>query len=218
MDSRFPRDLLVLIVVIGLFGPGCGHRKRGSPTDGGVANGEYTNSFFGFALPVPNGWTVASQEALDAAAKGGKLAETADERLKASLKSTKKKMYTLVMFSEHPFGAAVPVNPSIVCAATTLNNLPAIRTGRDYLSTMREVVQRSNTGLQSRGLPQETQLGGCSFYRVQYGLGTPSGIMVEQAYYATVSSDRYALAFIVSGGSKDDLARVEAKLKNLRFQ
>lgn len=221
MKSRIAGGALVLAVVIGLVAAGCGQRRRGSPSDGGVAGGEYTNGFFGFALPVPSGWSIAPKEALAATAKTGQelLAESGDKRIKAALKSAEKKTHNLLLLSEHPFGAAVPFNANIIGVAESVRHAPGVKTGGDYLFHMRNVLKASNAGLKSRGEPKETQLGKRTFYREQYfaDMGGITGIPVEQAYYVTVL-DGYALAFIVSAGSKDDLPRVEASLQDLRFQ
>ena len=209
---------LVLAVVIALAGAGCATLQHKSPADGGVAGGEYTNSFFGFALPIPNGWSVAPQEALNATVKMGSemLTESADKRVKAALKAAEKKTHNLMLMSEHPLGAAVPFNANIIGVAELVRHTPGVKTGADYLFHMRNVLKMSNVGLQSRGEPKETQLGKRTFYHEQYYSGTTSP-SVEQAYYVTVL-DGYALALIVSAASQDDLPRVEATLKDLRFQ
>ena len=203
-----------MAVVLGLVATGCGKRRQGSPTDGGLAGGEYTNRYFGFAFPVPKGWTVAPQEAVKETTRSGRemLAESADKRLKAALEEAEKKTHTLLLISEHPLEATVAFNANIIVAAESVRRVRRMKTGADYLNQMRTVMKLANTGSTSRGAPKEMQLGGRTFYREQYVTGT-----VEQAYYVSIL-DGYAVAFIVSAENKDDLSRVEVALKDLRFQ
>src|SRR2546422_8933961 len=129
--------LLGLALAAGLALAGCGQAQRGSPTDGRVVAGQYTNSFFGFAMTLPAGWTTASNAVLEQVQRSGlqTLANAnRDQELKRKIEASAQSSHQLLLASEKPWGTATTSNPSLIVAAEKLSPSAGMRTGQDYLA------------------------------------------------------------------------------------
>ncbi|HET6384401.1 MAG TPA: hypothetical protein VFJ58_13490 [Armatimonadota bacterium] len=206
--------ILAILTACGLTA-GCGG-SASSPADGSVTNGVYKNSFFGLSMPIPNGWTIASQETEQhLSALGGRLVAGNNKSMQASMDAAKTGTYHLLNVSEHPIGAPVVYNPSVIVMAESEAAYPGIQTGSDFLFQLKRLLEHSALRWRAVGSSVPETVGGKSFYRLD-GTMQVMGMTVWQSYFVTIDR-RYALSFIISAGSADQLAQMRKIVHAVTF-
>jgi hypothetical protein len=197
---------VALFISIAVITVACGTADQPSPTDGTLTETAYENTYFGFTLPLPSGWSVATPETEEHLRKMGTKAMTADDpQLQASVDAASAKTFQLLTVSEHPVGAPVPFNPMIVVMAENIAYAPGIKTGADYLFHLGAILERSSVPFEARGEVSAVELGGRTFHRKDFEIAPPSGI--TQTYVAAREGE-HVLVFILT-------VRDQAELENL---
>jgi hypothetical protein len=162
-----------------------------------IQDGTYVNRHFEFKFTYPKDWTVHGKETDERMRELGKEmaanAGTSKEQLEVALKST----YTLLTVFRHPVGTpGITSNPVVLVMAEKVSHAPGIKTGKDYLLNVRELMRR--TGAQVLpDEPKEFTFAGRQFFRDDYGVEI-NRAKVSQAYFAQVMKG-YALVFIFMG-------------------
>lgn len=186
------------------------------PDDGELSETHYENLYFGFRLPLPEGWNVVPRSAEEHLRELGQEALAGDETppdpgAQASLERT----YQLLMLAQHPVGTAVPFNPMILVVAEGVGHAPAVQSGGDYLRQLRAILTRSQIAYEPVGEAIPYELGGHTFHRQDFAVAPPSGIL--QAYVFTRDRD-YALGFIVTGRNEAMLDELLQHVSQVEFQ
>jgi len=126
------------------------------------------------------------------------------ESLDVALKST----YTLLTVFRHPIGTpGITSNPAILIIAEKVSHAPGIKTGKDYLLNVRELMKRTGAQILPAE-PKEFTFAGRQFFRDDYGVEINGG-KITQAYFAQVMKG-YALVFIFMGPDQktvDEMAK-----------
>jgi hypothetical protein len=177
----------------------CFSANAQSEIDRGVVHdGTYINSSFGFSYKYPKDWVVhgdATNERIRELGKekivqSGAISETSAE---VSLKHT----YHLLTVFRQPVGTpGIAINPAVLVIAEKVTHAPGIKSGKDYLLNVRELLRKSETQFLLKE-PAECQFGGWQFFRDDYGAGT-NGVPAVQSYFASIANG-YAVVFIFMG-------------------
>jgi hypothetical protein len=224
MSKTFKISLLLLIPVIGLaLLPLCGCKKivtaiETSEIDfGTTTNSVYQNNYFGLSVTFPQDWSIQDQaEQRRLAAAGGKLMYGNDANKEAVLKAAELQTVNMFAVFEHPVGAPVPFNPSVLAMAENVSAFPGIKNGSDYLY---HVKTQLTSGRMEVSFPKDiytTQLGGKDFSVMETSI-TVGEKTVNQKYYVSVVKG-YALAFITSYNTDEDAAALQKILDSVTFK
>src|SRR4029434_9778884 len=106
---------------------GCGKKASDEIDYGAVKNSVYHNEYFGLNLALPSEWSVQDQEMRQrVAATGVKMVAGDDKNFRAALKASEQQTVHLLMAFQHPVGSPVAYNPSIMCMAERVRDMPGI--------------------------------------------------------------------------------------------
>ncbi len=204
-----------LFISIAVITMACGTADRRSPTDGTLTDTTYENTYFGFSLPLPAGWSVATPQAEDYFREVGQKAIAGDDPLlQASVEASVANTFQLLTVSEHPVGAAVAFNPMIVVMAESVSHAPGIKTGADYLFHLGNVLERSPIAYETIGEVSAIELGGRSFHRKDFGFSSLAG--VRQSYIFAREGE-YVFGFVLSAQDQNELEGLLGLVSQIRF-
>jgi hypothetical protein len=207
---------VALFISIALITMACGSADQRSPNDGTLTDAAYENTYFGFTLPLPTGWSVATpQTEAHLIEVGRRTLADADELLQAGIEAASAKSFQLLTVSEHPVGAPVPFNPMIIVAAESVAHAPGVKTGADYLFHLRGVLESSSVPYEPRGEIVAFDLGGRPFHRRDFEVSPPSGI--TQSYIFAREGD-YALGFILTARDQSELEHLLGLVSKVHFR
>lgn len=196
---------------------GCEKKASDEIDFGGIKNSVYQNKYFGLAVKLPSEWSVLDQEAQQLLVEmGGKMAAGTDKNLKAVIKASE--MQTVYLFTafKHPLGAPVTFNPSIICLAERVRQMPGIKRGKDYLFHARKLLE---SGQIEYSFPSEisTESVGGQDFDVMHAEMLMRGKAVRQDYYAKIMKG-YALAFIVSFTTDEEKSSLQDILRSVTIK
>jgi len=207
---------IALFLSIAVIAMACGTADQPSPNDGTLTDAAYENAYFGFTLPLPTGWAVATPQTEEHLREVGmRTVAAADPLLRANIEAASAKSFQLLTVSEHPVGAAVAFNPMIIVAAENIAHAPGVKTGADYLFHLRGVLESSSIPYEPRGEISAFDLGGRSFHRRDFEVSPPSGI--TQAYIFA-REGKYALGFILTARDQTELEHLLSLVSKIHFR
>ena len=183
------------------------------PRSGSLTDNTYRNAFFGFTLDIPAGWSVASSETEDHIRDVGSRAVAGEDPvLKAAVEASEP--IQLLTATEHPVGATVAFNPSLMVVAENVSHAPGMATGADFLFHMQSLLERSPMPYRPLGEPAEVDLDGRSYSRRDFLLSVEPGI--RQSYLAAREGD-YVLVFILTAHDEASLASLSETVAGIDF-
>ena len=189
----------------------CERSDRLDPRSGSLTDTTYQNTFFGFTLQIPAGWSVASSQTEERMrAIGSRAVAGEDPVLKAAIETSQP--IQLLTLTERPVGAPVAFNSSLIVVAENVSHAPGIRTGADYLFHIETLLERSPIPYQPLGEVGEMDLDGHSFSRRDFLISSQPGI--RQSYFVAREGE-FVLAFIVTAQDEatvNSLSEVLAKI------
>jgi hypothetical protein len=205
---------------------GCHRKKSGSPMDGHLSAGLYTNSFFGFTVTVPTNWIVLNRTDI----------ETAPSRPAPPPKQVRNPMtgqmidlpdmdtYDLItlvqstnLFPDVTLTALGTTNCAFSVLGQYVTPFEEIHTGKDYLGMLVGVfaiLQAPNQEFRSAG-PSEVPVGGRKFYRDTFRRNMKT-VQVSQRIYARVEAG-YALIFVLTAPTESELDKLEQIMTTAQF-
>jgi hypothetical protein len=183
---------------------------------GSITDSVYENRYFGFSLRLPEGWFVQNRAGLERIQETGKdLLSGDDKSLKSLFEAGEKSSFNLLGIHQHPPGAPVDFNPTLLCVAEKTEQFPGIAKGADYLFHAKRTLQ---IGAVDAKFPKDVysmEIGGKSFdtldIELRFGPAT-----VKEKMLATLIKD-YALAFIIVYDTNDHYNTLLDILNTVRF-
>ena len=209
--------VLVLFIATMMFSMGCGKKAADEIDFGAVKDSIYQNEYFGLTVGLPRDWSVLDQEARQRLMeRGGKMVSGDDKNLKAALKASEMTTVNLFAAFKHPIDSPVSSNPSIMCVAERVREIPGIKKGADYLFHSKRVLE---SGQLQVAFPKEisTESIGGQEFDVMYMEMPYAGRTIQQKHYAAIMKG-YALAFIVSFTTDEEEAALQNILKTAAFK
>jgi hypothetical protein len=208
---------LLILGIISILVASCNNSVATStPDEGVISNNVYENKYFSFSLPLPDGWAVADSKAKESMRQTSKeLVAKDDPALEAAMNKAEQTTYQLLTLSEKPIGTSPSPNPSIIVGAEKVSQVPSIKNGNDYISQATKILIQQ---LPYEPLEKiyEYDLAGKPFYRTDLVLNTQVG-RLNQSYISMVSKE-YALTFILTGQTKEEISRLENIIKAGNFE
>ena len=211
------KSILALLIATMAFSSGCDRKASDEIDFGTVKNSTYQNDYFGLSIQVPDDWSIQDQESQKRLMDlGGKVIAGEDKILSAVLKASELQTVNLLAAFKHPIGAPVPYNPSIMCIAERIRNMPGIKRGKDYHFHSKKFLQSSHLSV---SFPREVfteQLDGKDFDIMPLEMSI-AGLTVQQKQYVAITKG-YALVIIASYTSDEEEADLNKILQSVRFQ
>jgi hypothetical protein len=109
--------------------------------------------------------------------------------MKALLDASMKSTLTLFSFFELPPGTPGKNNPSVMSTAEYILAYPGIKTGCDYLASMKQLIARSQMQMQFEESCQTEKLGSSTFGFVNASIEIGPDKVVRQRYWACRKGD-----------------------------
>jgi hypothetical protein len=187
----------------------------GVPDNGKVAGDVYENSYFSFRYTMPRNWTVHGEETNKALQQiGNEIISGEDENKKARMRAAEKRTYNLLTVFEYPLGTPGKDNAGLQLIAEGVSFAPGIKTGADYIWTLKQVLKNSAAQVSYDGEPAEVKLSGVTFFR-QSLANTVGTVLVYETIFSTVAKG-YALSFIFTARSKEKLEEVTRSMSSFQ--
>lgn len=208
--------IIVLLLVVLTFSTSCKSKKTISM--GKMDGNTYKNDYFGLSLEIPNGWIIASDEEKAALTNTSKeLIANGDENLKKDFDLAKVKTLNLVYSFKHPLNYTGGFNSNFFCVAENLSliNSLTVKSGADYLKLSKALMEKTNIPYSFHEITSE-EIGGKHFDVMEADVDY-QGIKIYQKYYSAII-DRYALSFIMSYTTEDDLNELNNILTSIKFE
>ena len=182
-----------------------------------IINSIYKNKYFGFSITVPSDWSIQDQnnrqQMMDA---GAKTFAGEDPNLKAAVEASQLQTVNLLTVTKYPLGSPVSFNPNIVCVAERVDDMPEIKSGKDYLLNARKFLE---SGQMTYSFPREISTAklGDKEFDLLFAELTTAGIKVQQKYH-TVIMKGYALVFIESFTNAEEESYLGNILRSVSFK
>ena len=137
------------------------------------------------SIDLPKDWNVQSREQMKEIASRGTNAIAGDDKIKkVELKAAQINVANLLAVFKYKLGTVADFNPSLSMVAENVRSHPNIKTGSDYLSQARKVLESST--LKYDSLPEnfiKQEINGTEFYRMDVQL---TRMEIKQSYYVTI--------------------------------
>lgn len=209
---------VLLALILLSVAPNCLSQVQTDFDYGIVANGRYTNRFFGIEMTLPQDWVVQSREQVDRMNQLGKDLFTGDDaKLKAVVKASQVNSATLLTLFKYEKGSPVTYNANMLIIAENIKNLPGIKSGKDYLFQAHRVLEMGQFKYDhvDSEFAKET-INGIEFYKMNAEV-TYMGIKITQTYYSTVIN-KFAFSFIISYASDEQKNELIYSLNSLKYK
>ena len=115
----------------------------------------------------------------------------------------------------HPLGAAVDFNPSFVCVAEKVSQLPGIKRGSDYLFHARKLIEMGQLKYTFDDDMHSEKIGGVEFDLLNAHLDLKN-VALTQKYFASIRKG-YALCFVLSSHTDEAAKELRGILQTLKF-
>lgn len=204
------------ILILSVLFFGCRKKASEEIDFGTFSNSVYTNKYFGVTVTIPPEWNIQSQESQQRLMKtGARIMAGDDKNFKAIVKASELQTVNLFTVCEHPLGAPVPFNSSLLGMAEMVRELPGIKRGKDYLFQMRKTMEGGQIQFSFPKDVYSEQLGEVEFDVLDSEMKY-SGKTIKQKYYSTIKKG-YALCFILSFGTADEEVALRKILDTVAF-
>src|SRR5262245_39170758 len=184
---------------------------------GKVDANTYFDKQFGLTITAPEGWYVADTEMTQSVMDAGAdlMSAESDARTKAMMSAALKRTRNLFTFIEHPPGAPVDSNASMMGVAENVGVLPGIKNGQDYFFHMRKLFQQTNAPVEVVGDYRSRKIGGQMFDRMDLKM-TVMGQTVLQRVYAA-RHDEWIVGIVQAYQTDEQLAQLDKTLESIRL-
>lgn len=191
--------------------------KSGEDMLGEIKNDRYTNKYFGFSLSVPPSWSIQDNEANEKIMKKGREnIANGDEDLEEAMEASQLDVLNLLTMFEQPVGTNVDsYNPSFACVAEKISNAPQIKTGKDYLSSTKKLLQNSNMPYEFSKEIYSKKISNKGIDVMEASVKYDD-LVIKQKFYATIIKG-YAIGFVISYTSEEEHAKLDKIVNSFKF-
>ncbi len=213
------RPVHLLLPLLLAFVAGCQETKPAAEEIdfGTLENSVYRNEYFGMSVTLPPDWSVQDAETRrELMQAGGEIIAGDNASIKAAVKASEMTTVNLLTAFQHPLGAPVDFNPSLICVAEKLQLAPGVKTSEDYFFHAKKLFETSQLPV---SFPQEITaetLGGKEFGVMHVDMMVP-GVTVHQKYYVLITKG-YAFSFIASYNTDEERSALQDILATVTFE
>lgn len=210
---------IALAVALGVVLAGCGDSgqarvERKKPQAERTVKAVKPN--LGMTVTKPDSWyQMSDQDAGKLMDRGVDLAVGDDKVLARAMDAARERSLAIFAVFEHPPGAPVAFNPSVLANAENIAELPGIQRGADYFFHVRRTLSASGLTYDIVSEPAPYMIDGQSFDRAELRM-TINGITVEQAIYLARHDD-YMISIVQSWSGDEQRATTQAVLDGVKL-
>jgi hypothetical protein len=211
-------SLLTLTLSAAMMTSNCGLRQAEKPDQGLIEGSTYSNKFFGMSLTIPEKWLAHSADDTDPFRKQGtELIAGENKGMKDKIEAGEQNVVQLISVSHYPLNYTGGFNASFQCTAEKLGVLSGVSNSSDYIANFRKIMSQAQGQLKYTlgDTTYSESIGGMSFLAL-YAHAKLGQLTLEQKLCVSVIKG-YALVFIVTYASEDDLAILDGVLKSVSF-
>ena len=163
---------------------------------GSIADGVYTNPYFGFTYKLPFGWVDRTNAMHDDSADGSK--------------DPAKSVVLLAVFEQPPEAPRQAINSGVVTAAESVSAYPGLKTAADYFWILNQLT--TDKGFKVVNEPAAISLGGQVLIRGDFSQPMGEATIHQTALVFLAKS--YVVSITLIGASEDE---VNGLIGNLSF-
>ena len=181
----------------------------------------YKNSFFGFTVEKPQGWSSATFNAMRDSLKDlDTMFENNQEKLAHIVLPdwTSEKIIPLFHFSKFPPLPRPHVNPMIMAVADDSNFYIGIKTGCDYINASSKIRKLLQFQWKLIGRCHERKINGETFGTQTFEEKEPGLPLLKHTFYARRAKDNYILIFLLTYYNSQIKANLEGVMRSLNFE
>lgn len=181
----------------------------------------YKNSFFGFTVEKPQGWSSATFNAMrDSLKYLDTVFENNQEKLAHIVLPdwTSEKIIPLFQFSEFPPLPPPHVNPMIMAVAEDSNFYIGVKTGCDYINASSKIDKLLQFQWKLVGRCNERKINGERFGTQTFEEKKPGLPLLKHTYYARRAKDNHILVFTLTYYDSQTKAKLERVMRSLKFE
>ena len=168
-----------------------------------VSDRKYINEYFGFVAEVPVEWYLKKGINNDFKYETAtEFLSSRDENLKALLKSSIEKSYTVFNASRHPLGTPRKAYPNVSMMVENIRDFPGVKSAKDYLFVIEDTFKMNNNKVFFAPDVTKVDLGGVEFWMRETSL-TLGATDLHQKLYAKIKGN-YILFFVCKTKSEED--------------
>ena len=158
-------------------------------------------------MKLPPKWSIQDREAARKLAETGARALAGNDRnLQAAVEASEPDTVSLITAFKHSLGTPVKFNPSIICMAERVRDMPGIKRGKDYHFHMKQLLESSQLQISFPEDITTEKVGGRSFDVLHSEMKVQT-VTVRQKCYASIVKG-YALCLIVSYQTEEEEAEL----------
>lgn len=210
---------VTLAAALGIVLTGCGdsaqprvERKKPQVERMGVS----AKADLGITVTEPDSWhRLSDRDAETVMDRGVDMAVGDDPALQRAMESARNRALAIFAVFEHPPGAPVAFNPSVLANAENITGLPGIQRGADYFFHVRRTLSASGLSYEIVAEPAPYAIDGQSFDRAELQINI-NGIDVKQAIYLARHGD-YMVSIVQSWSSDEQKAATQAVLDSIKL-
>jgi len=215
MRHRNTRTLTLLLAA--LMTTNCLLPKPEKVDSGLIEGSTYSNKFFKMTLTVPEKWLAHSiDETSPLRKQGAELVAGQNKGMKDQIEAAEASVVHLVHVSRYPLGYTGGFNASFQCDAEKLGILSGVSSSSDYIANFRKLISQGQGQLKyTLGDNYTESIGGVNFTALD-AQATMGPLSLHQKLCVSVIKG-YALSFIMTYSSEDDLSTLNDVLKSISF-
>lgn len=200
------RALRLLLGLLGLvwFSSAC-KQPSGSPVDGQIVGQVYTNDFFRMSVGIPSGWATSG------------LKPNLPSVPPAKVSARERNAHQLLLISEKPMGSSTNSNPSLLIMAEKASTVPGVRTAKDYVARVSQLLADAPIAYRPLAGITETKLGKVPAFRLDFSARLEKGRTARQSYIVCLRRG-YVVSLILSGRSATELEQLERMLPTVAME
>jgi len=211
-------SLLTLVLLAATITSNCILPKPENVDPGTIEGSTYSNRFFGMTLTIPQKWLAHSKDELSPMQqKGAELIAGENKGLKDKVDASEANSVQLITVSRYPLNYNGGFNASFQCQAEKLGLMSGISNSRDYIASFKKLMAEGQGQLKyTFGDDTYTESIGGKDFLAQDAHATLGRLSLEQKVCVSLIKG-YALVFVITYTSTDDLDTLKDVLKSVSF-
>lgn len=181
----------------------------------------YQNSFFGFTVEKPQGWSSATFNAMRHSLKNlDSMFENNQEKIAHIVLPdwTSEKIIPLFQFSKFPPSPPPHLNPAIMAAADDSNLYIGVKTGCDYINAGIKIRKLLHFQWKPIGRCNERKINGETFGTQTFEEKLQGLPLLKYTFYARRAKDNHILIFQLTYYNSQIKAKLEGVMRSLNFE
>jgi hypothetical protein len=213
------RILILTALIAGIIVSACNVPGLQKDFDyGKVADGKYTNKYFGFSMPVPaDEWYMHDKGYMDSMQERGINRIAGKNQMEKRLLDASKITTANLLNMTYKGDGENPSGCSIIVLATHNTLLSPVKNEDEYLGQMYSMLLKSQLKYERDGAIVQEKIGGRNFSILPVKIILDNGNALHQKYYCSMMDD-FFFSIIATYFTDDQLAKIDGVLGKADFQ